>query len=290
VVITGANSGIGRETAVGLARLGADVTIAVRNPTKGAEAVGDIRRRSGSDLVDQVQLDLADLDSVRACAAELLERLDRIHVLVNNAGIISDERRETRQGFEEMFGVNHLGHFLLTDLLVDRLVVSAPSRVVILSSMAHRFSPRGLRFHDLHATRSFRMFPVYGRSKLANAMHALELARRLEGTGVTVNCVHPGSIASGFGGDGDTRFLGRLISQAGRKVMATPEQGARTPVVLASSRSPRVAEVTGGYFSHGRQWKPSRAARDAEAARRLWEISEQLVAPGSPADADQTPP
>ena len=117
-----------------------------------------------------------------------------------------------------------------------------------------------------------------------NAMHALELARRLEGTGVAVNCVHPGSIASGFGGDGDTRFLGKLISQVGRVFMASPEQGARTPVMLAASTSPRVAEVTGGYFSHGRQWRPSRAARDAEAARRLWEISEQLVG----ADADSS--
>lgn len=285
VVITGANSGIGKETAVGLARLGADVTIAVRNPDKAAEAVAEIRRRSGSDLVDHVSLDLADLGSVRRCADELLDRKDRIDVLVNNAGIICDERRETPQGHEEMFGVNHLGHFLLTDLLLDRLVASAPSRVVILSSLAHRFSPRGLRFDDLQATRSFHMFPVYGRSKLANAMHALELARRLEGTGVTVNCLHPGTISSGFGSDGDTRILGRLISGIGRLVMATPEQGARTPVMLAASQSPRVAGVTGGYFSHGRQWKPSRAARDPEAARRLWEISEQLVGPAPASDS-----
>lgn len=283
VVITGANSGIGKETAVGLARLGADVTIAVRNPAKGAEAVAEIRRRSGSDLVDQVSLDLADLGSVRRCADEILDRMDRIDVLVNNAGIICDERRETPQGFEEMFGVNHLGHFLLTDLLLDRLVASAPSRVVILSSLAHRFSPRGLRFDDLQATRSFHMFTVYGRSKLANAMHAMELARRLEGTGVTVNCLHPGTISSGFGSDGDTRLLGRLISGVGRLVMATPEQGARTPLMLAASPRPGVADVTGGYFSHGRQWKPSRAARDPEAARRLWEISRQLV------DATPTP-
>lgn len=287
VVITGANSGIGKETAVGLARLGAAVTVAVRNPTKGSEAVADIRRRSGSDLVDQVLLDLGDLDSVRRCGAELLARLERIDVLVNNAGIISDERRETPQGFEEMFGVNHLGHFLLTELLTERLVASAPSRVVVLSSMAHRIAPRGLRFDDLQATRSFHMFPVYGRSKLATTLFALELARRLDGTGVTVNCVHPGSIASGFGADGDTRLLGALIARVGRLVMASPEQGARTPVLLASSKGPRVAGVTGGYFSHGRQWKPSRAARSPEAARRLWETSERLVAAASPADQSQ---
>ncbi len=284
MVITGANSGIGRETAVGLARLGAEVTIAVRNPTKGAEALADIRRRSGSDLVSQAQLDLADLDSVRRCAGELLDRLERIDVLVNNAGIIADERRETRQGFEEMFGVNHLGHFLLTDLLLDRLVASAPSRVVILSSMAHRFSPRGLRFDDLHAHRSFHMFPVYGRSKLANAMHALELARRLEGTGVAVNCVHPGSIASGFGGDGDTRFLGKLISQVGRVFMASPEQGARTPVMLAASTSPRVAEVTGGYPPPPRRCRPPRPPRAAGPAPPLWEPG---APPGGP-DADSS--
>lgn len=153
VVITGATSGIGVETAVGLARLGASVTIAVRNPTKGAQVIADIRRRSGSDLVDQVRLDLVDLDSVRSGAQELLDRLDDIHVLVNNAGIITDERRETRQGFEEMFGVNHLGHFLLTDLLTERLVASAPARVVVVSSVAHRLARGGLRFDDLQTTR-----------------------------------------------------------------------------------------------------------------------------------------
>ena len=285
VVITGATSGIGVETAVGLARLGASVTIAVRNPTKGAQVIADIRRRSGSDLVDQVRLDLVDLDSVRSGAQELLDRLDDIHVLVNNAGIITDERRETRQGFEEMFGVNHLGHFLLTDLLTERLVASAPARVVVVSSVAHRLARGGLRFDDLQTTRGFKMFPAYGRSKLANAMYALELARRLEGTGVTVNCLHPGTVQSGFGSDGDTRLLGRLIGLVGGLVMSDPTQGASTSVMLASSNDPRVAEVSGGYFSHRRQWRPSKAARDVGAGGRLWDVSRSLVAEGDLVEA-----
>lgn len=287
VVITGANSGIGKETAIVLARLGASVTMVARNPVRAEEAVAEIRRRSGSDQVRVEQADLSNLDSVRAGAEALLANLDEIHVLVNNAGVIADERRETAQGFEEMFGVNHLGHFLLTDLLTERLVASAPARVVIVSSVAHRFAPRGLRFDDLQSARRFAMFPAYGRSKLANAMHALELARRLDGTGVTVNCLHPGTISSGFGGDGDTRLLGRLISGVGRLVMSDVETGARTSVLLASSQDPRVAGVTGGYFSHGRQWRPSRAARDLEAAKRLWQESERMVAEsGSARGAD----
>ena len=246
VVITGANSGIGKETAIVLARLGASVTMVARNPVRAEEAVAEIRRRSGSDQVRVEQADLSNLDSVRAGAEALLANLDEIHVLVNNAGVIADERRETAQGFEEMFGVNHLGHFLLTDLLTERLVASAPARVVIVSSVAHRFAPRGLRFDDLQSARRFAMFPAYGRSKLANAMHALELARRLDGTGVTVNCLHPGTISSGFGGDGDTRLLGRLISGVGRLVMSDVETGCcwRRRKIRGSPVSPVVTSAT----------------------------------------------
>ncbi len=277
VVITGANSGIGKETAVVLARRGASVTIAVRSPERGSAALADIRLRSGSDDVQMVALDLGDLSSVRRCAADLLDRLERIDVLINNAGIITEERRVTVDGFEEMFGVNHLGHFLLTDLLTERLVASAPARVVVVSSLAHRFAPRGMRFDDLQSNGSFTMFGAYGRSKLANAMHALELSRRLEGTGVTVNCLHPGTVASGFARDGDARRLGELISRVGHLVMTTPEKGARTSVLLATSSDPSIAGVTGGYFSRGRQWRPSRAARNPRAAARLWDESARLV-------------
>jgi NAD(P)-dependent dehydrogenase (short-subunit alcohol dehydrogenase family) len=278
VLITGGNSGIGKETAVGLASLGASVTIASRNQAKGEEAVEEIRSRAGNADVSLGSLDLGSLGSVREFAGRFLADHPALHVLVNNAGLITSERRLTVDGFEEMFGVNHLGHFLLTNLLLDRLKESAPSRIVVVSSVVHRLSPRGLRFDDLQSERDFSMFRTYGRSKLANAMHAMELARRLEGTGVTVNCLHPGTIRSGFGGDGDTRLLGRLIEGVGRVVMASPTAGARTPVMLASSDDERVAGTSGGYYSHGRRWRPSRAARDAAAARRLWEESERMVA------------
>jgi NAD(P)-dependent dehydrogenase (short-subunit alcohol dehydrogenase family) len=278
VLVTGANSGIGKETAVALAAMGARVTITARNPERGRAALDEVRHRSANPDVELASLDLASLASVRAFAEEFLATHPELHVLVNNAGLITGTRRVTADGFEEMFGVNHLGHFLLTDLLVERLVASAPARVVVLTSVAHRVAPRGLRFDDLQSERRFRSFAVYGRSKLANAMHAAELARRLQGTGVTVNCVHPGSISSGFGGDGDTRLLGELVASIGRVVMGTPERGARTPVLLASSEDPRFADATGGYFSHGRRWRPSRAARDEAAARRLWDESARLVA------------
>jgi len=279
-VVTGSNSGIGKQTALGLAELGATVVMTARDAQRGGDALEEVRLRSGSDTVELADLDLASLSSVRAFAASHLERHDRLDILVNNAGLISGSRSETADGFEQMFGVNHLGHFLLTELLTERLVASAPARVVIVSSFAHRLAITGQRRNDLQTTRRFSSMGAYGRSKLANAQHALELARRLDGTGVTVNCLHPGSVNSHFAGDGDTTVLGALMEVVGRYVLISPAAGAKTPVLLASSTGPRVAGVTGGYFSHGRQWKPSRRARNQEEARWLWQESERLV--GSP--------
>jgi NAD(P)-dependent dehydrogenase (short-subunit alcohol dehydrogenase family) len=278
VIVTGANAGIGKETAVGLAALGATVVMTARTRAKGDDARDEVMRRTGSTSVVVGDLDLGSLASVRAFSSWFLDSFDRLDVLVNNAGLITDTRRETADGFEEMFGVNHLGHFLLTDLLRERLVASAPSRVVVVSSFAHRWAVGGLPRTDLQSTRSFRGFSAYGRSKLANALFALELARRLDGTGVTANAVHPGSINSHFGGDGDTGVLGWFIKVFGRVVLRSPEAGARTSVLLASSPDPEVSEATGGYWSHGRRWQPSRQARDTAQARWLWEESERLVA------------
>ena len=277
VVITGSNSGIGKESAVALAAMGATVVMTARDQGKGDAALAEVRARSGSDDVVLGSLDLASFASIRAFATWFLDRFDRLDVLIANAGLIMDARRETTEGFEMMFGVNHLGHFLLTDLLRERLVASAPSRVVVVSSIAHRWAFRGLDHDDLQSTRRFNGFRAYGRSKLANALFGFELARRLEGTGVTVNVVHPGSIYSGFGGDGDTGFLGSLIAVFGRIVLRSPKTGAKTQVLLASSTSPRVASVTGGYWSHGRRWRASRQARSRTEARWLWEESSRLV-------------
>lgn len=275
MVITGANSGIGRETAVGLARLGAEVTIAVRNPTKGAEALADIRRRSGSDLVSQAQLDLADLDSVRRCAGELLDRLERIDVLVNNAGIIADERRETRQGFEEMFGVNHLGHFLLVHRILPLVLRAAPARILVVASNAHKRAKRGIDFEDLQNTRKFVPFDVYGQSKLANIWFARELARKLRGTGVVVHSLHPGVVATEFAGADDARGLAHLAFTLGRPFLKTPAEGAATTVFLATSDS--AMHSTGLYYSDCVPVRPNRYGEDDVAAARLWTVSESLL-------------
>jgi NAD(P)-dependent dehydrogenase (short-subunit alcohol dehydrogenase family) len=276
VVVTGGNSGIGLETAVELARHGANVVITARDPEKGKRAVEEIKRRSGSNTVDVVVFDLASLASTRAGAAELLDRCPRIDVLVNNAGVVLTDRRETVDGFESTFAVNHLGPFLLTTLLLDRIKESAPSRIVNVASTAHRGARKGMNFDDLQNTGKYRGMRVYSESKLANILFTKELARRLEGTGVTANALHPGTVRTGYGRDGDSTGLLRVGLAIGSRFFLSPEKGADTSVYLASS--PDVADVSGEYFVKRKVRKPTAAARDAEAARRLWDVSEQLVA------------
>jgi NAD(P)-dependent dehydrogenase (short-subunit alcohol dehydrogenase family) len=275
VVVTGGNTGIGKETARGLSRLGATVAIACRDVDKGRRAAEEIAQETSGE-VRVFALDLADLASVRACARDLLAAYPRIDVLVNNAGLVLGDRRETKQGFEATFGINHLGHFLLTDLLLERLKQSAPARVVVVASDAHRTARNGLTWDDLGRTRGYKSMQVYGESKLANILFARELARRLEGTGVTVNALHPGVVATEFGAGGDVRgLLGTLVGffiRFGR----TPQKGAETSVYLASS--PEVAGVTGEYFFDCKRHKSTRFARDDAAARRLWDESERLIA------------
>jgi NAD(P)-dependent dehydrogenase (short-subunit alcohol dehydrogenase family) len=253
VVITGGNSGVGKATATALAGAGARTVITARSESRGSEALADIRRSSGSDLVDLVVFDLADLASVRKGAAVLLDRYD------------------------------HLGPFLLTRLLLDRLIASAPARVVNVASTAHRSARHGMDFDDLQSRRGYKGMQVYGRSKLANILFTDELARRLVGTGVTANCLHPGTVATGYARDGDaTGFLAFGVKVI-RPFILTPEQGARTSVYLASS--PDVAGVTGRYFVKCRSRTPSAAARNEAAAALLWSSSEELVA-GATAGAD----
>ncbi len=275
VVVTGGNSGIGKAAAVALARAGARVVITARSHERGTAAVTDIRASSGSSGVELSVFDRADLSSVRAGATDLLEQCPRIDVLLNNAGLILSERTLSADGYEATFATNHLGPFLLTDLLRPRLIESAPARVVNVASTAHNFARRGMVFDDLMSERSYRQMEVYGRSKLANILFTAELAKRLAGTGVTANSLHPGSVATGYARDGDTTgFLAW-----GVKVYApfslTPEQGARTSVYLCSS--PEVEGVTGRYFAKCKEKTPSSNARDGAAAARLWEVSEHLV-------------
>jgi NAD(P)-dependent dehydrogenase (short-subunit alcohol dehydrogenase family) len=275
VVITGGNAGIGKETAVGLASKGAHIVLTSRDAARGADAVTEIKQRSGNDKVDEMMLDLASLASVRAFAAAFLDRYDRLDVLIDNAGLVLASRRVTEDGNEMTFQVNHLGHFLLTELLRDRLIASAPSRVIVVASDAHKSARHGLDFDDLQSAHRYRSFGVYGKTKLANILFTRELARRLAGTGVTVNSVHPGFVASRFGRDGDTGLIGKLMMPLARPFALNATQGAQTSIYLASD--PAVEGITGAYWVKSAPVEPSDAALDDDAARKLWDISEQLV-------------
>ena len=275
VLITGANSGIGKETVVALARAGATVVFTSRDPEKGEQAAADVRQRSGADVA-LMPLDLASFPSIRALAGGFLQRYDELHVLINNAGLILTERTETEQGFETTFGVNHLGHFLLTQLLLDRVKASAPARIINVASNAHRFARGGLDFDDLQLTNSYGGMQAYTRSKLANIYFTRELARRLEDSGVTVNAVHPGVVATGFARDGDAKGLVPWLMALARPFYRSPEKGAQTSIFVASSAE--LDGVSGKYFANSKETQPTSIAQDDEAARRLWAASEELIA------------
>lgn len=275
VVVTGSNVGIGLETAVGVAALGATTVLACRNQAKAEVAAREVTQRTWNDDVHVVPLDLADLASVRKAAEDILSRWDRVDVLVNNAGGTWSQRAVTAQGFEYTFGVNHLGHFYLTNLLLDRLRAGAPSRIVNVTSVGHHAAWGGLRFEDLQSEKGYKAMEAYCRSKLANVLFTRQLAKRLEGTGVTANAVHPGPVRSGFGMDGDlTGFMGfgmRLV----RPFEISPRRGAKTSLHLATS--PEVATKSGIYWVRSKPGHMSRQARDDEAAARLWQESERLL-------------
>jgi NAD(P)-dependent dehydrogenase (short-subunit alcohol dehydrogenase family) len=273
-VVTGANAGIGLETARALARLGATVVLTSRDRARGEAAKDDIGKSAPGAALDLVALDLASLASVRAAAAEIAGRHARIDVLVNNAGVYFSHRAETRDGLEMTFGVNHLGPFLFTCLLLDRLRAAAPARIVNVASHEHTRTA-GLDFDDLQATRGYSGIAAYRRSKLANVLFTRELARRLAGSGVTANALHPGSVRTQIGRDGDARGLHRLFIALASPFLIGPERGARTSVFVATS--PEIAGVSGRYFARCRERAPSRPALDDAAARRLWDESARLV-------------
>jgi NAD(P)-dependent dehydrogenase (short-subunit alcohol dehydrogenase family) len=281
VVVTGGNSGIGFETAAALGAMGARVLITARAAARGEAARLALADRLGAGAtVELVLFDLGDLSSVRAGAAQILERCPRLDVLINNAGLILTERTETVDGYEATLAINHLGPFLLTNLLVDRLKASAPARIVNVASTAHNQARHGMPFDDLQSVKNYAAMRVYGESKLANILFTKELAQRLDPAAVTANALHPGTVRTGYGADGDTKGLLAIGIKIGQPLFASPEKGARTSVYLASS--PEVADVTGTYFAKSKEKAPKRQALDAEAARRLWSVSAELVglAPG----------
>jgi NAD(P)-dependent dehydrogenase (short-subunit alcohol dehydrogenase family) len=275
-VVTGANTGIGEQVAMALAAMGATTVLACRDPAKGAAAARRVAAYAASDAVAAVALDLADLDSVRRAAATIAATWGRVDVLVNNAGAISTRRRTTAQGFEQTFGVNHLGHFYLTRRLLDLLTASAPARIVNVSSVAHRLAVRGLRWHDLQRRHWYWGVTAYGHSKLANLLFTKGLAARLDPAAVTANAVHPGPVRTSFGLDGDARGVVGVVNHLIRPFELGAQEGADTVIFLAAD--PAVARCTGGYWWHRRLVTPSRAARDDRQVQRLWSVSERLLA------------
>lgn len=271
VLITGGTSGIGKATAIALAAMGADVTITGRNRERGEQAVVDVRRESGNEQVELMIADLAAQAEVRRLAEEFRERHDRLDVLVNNAGLVTSERTETPDGMESQFAINHLAPFLLTNLLLDLLKSSAPSRIVTVSSEGHRWGKMDL--DDLQSTKRYRGFPVYGMTKLANILFTRESAERLRGTGVTANCLHPGGVSTNFGNN-NTGVL-TMLFRAFKPFMRTPEQGADTVIYLASS--PEVEGMTGKYLADRKIKVAAGAAYDEGLQKKLWEKSEELT-------------
>ncbi len=270
-IITGASSGIGRAAALGPARMGATVVLVCRNRERAEAACSAIRSATGNDTVDFVLADLSSQAEIRQLARDLLARYPQIHVLLNNAGVINRKRSTTVDGIETVFAVNHLAYFLLTHLLLERLTFSGSARIVNVASDAHRWGI--LNFDDLQNTRTYHALRVYGQSKLCNILFTRELARRVVGTGVTVNCLHPGGVATGLGWHNG--WWAVLIAKSLRLFLRTPEQGADTALYLATS--PEVAAVNGKYFSNRREIQPSPAAQDDAAAKWLWRISAELT-------------
>ena len=266
-VVTGATAGIGQATAAALARMGSTVVLVARNRDKARATRDDIVRTAGHSRVETVIADLALQAQVRAAAEEIRSRHPAIHVLVNNAAIYTKKRQETADGMEMQLAVNHLAPFLMTNLLLDALQAGAPARVVTVSSEAHRRA--SFSWDDLQMRRGYGALRAYCNAKLFNILFTRELARRVSAAQVTANAMHPGVVGTAllFGGWAPLRLLKPFIR--------TAEEGARTAIHLASS--PEVAGITGAYFKDEKPIHPSRAAQDAESARRLWTLSAELT-------------
>ena len=268
-IVTGASSGIGTSTAVGLARLGAALALTGRDEAR-LETVARQCRDAGAPVVRTYRCDFAELAQVRELADSLLDDWPRIDVLVNNAALVLQHREETVDGYEKVFAVNHLAPYLLTRLLLDRLVGSAPSRIVNVASDAHTFG--AMEPDDYMSTRAYKPMKVYGRSKLANILFTVELARHLEGTGVTANCLHPGFVSTGLARD---NRLGVAFLKLARFFpgVRSPDDGASSTLFLATEP----VEVSGEYFFNAKVHPTKDYAKDPEMARRLWDDSAQLV-------------
>jgi NAD(P)-dependent dehydrogenase (short-subunit alcohol dehydrogenase family) len=267
-LITGANTGIGKVTAQKLADFGATIVMVCRNPHKGEAALNEIKKKSGNANVELMIADLSSQAEIRRLADEFKAKHSHLHVLVNNAGVYIPKPTLTADNIETTFAVNHLAYFLLTNLLLDVLKQSAPSRIISVSSEAHKYGK--VEFDNLQGEREYKGIPAYSNSKLENVLFTRELANRLAGTGVTANSLHPGAVATSI-----FRNTPKPIEWLIKMFTMSPEKGAETSIYLATSSE--VEGITGKYFEKKLEKYPSRIAQDDELARKLWQVSEQLT-------------
>lgn len=271
-LVTGATSGIGRETALALAKMGSTVAIVARSKSKAEETVAFLKKESGNANVEVFYADLSSMHAIRTLSDELHRRFDKLDVLVNNAGAIYTERYDSVDGFELTFATNHLSYFLLTNLLLDLLKKSPAARIVNVASEAHKSGPADL--DDLQTKKKkYVGYKVYGTSKLWNVLFTYELARRLQGTQITANCLHPGVIATGYGQN--TKGLFKLGMRLITPFLITPEKGAQTSIYLASA--PELEGVTGKYFKNKMPVPSRKVSYNKDIAKRLWDESARLV-------------
>ena len=271
VLVTGANSGIGRAASLALAKMGATVVMVARNKERGEAARSEIIRESQNSSVDLLLADLSSLESVRQLATEFQRKYSKLHVLINNAGLFNQRRHVTMDGYEDTFTTNYLAPFLLTNLQLDLLKASAPSRIINVSSVGHYNGH--INFDDLNLEKEYGGWKAYGQSKLALVLFTHELAKKLQGTGVTVNAVHPGTVATNIW----SRPLGPVgfIMALPKLFMTTPKQGAETIVYLASS--PDAKDLNGEYLEKLKTKKSSDESYNEDIAQRLWDVSTKLT-------------
>lgn len=272
MLVTGANAGMGLATTIALAKTGATVIMLCRDADRGAQALRQARQQAGHDHIFLTLADLADMATISQFSEKFHMQYKRLDVLVNNAGVIVPDRRETAQGLEMQFGVNHMGHFLLTRLLSDLLLATPGARVVVVSSGAHKVGR--INFDDINLTRHYGVAKAYAQSKLANILFARELSRRWDRQDVAVNCCHPGAVATEMGVDRETGY-GRSTTRLLKPFFQTPEKGAATAISLALTALGEKNE--GAYFYKKHHARVSRRAADPELAACFWQFSEQLL-------------
>ncbi len=272
-IVTGATSGIGKAAASAIAACGTTMVLIARNREKAQRVAAEIASETDNSDIDILLADLSSLVSIRRVAEEFLDSGRPLHILLNNAGVVMLGREESADGFEMTFAVNHLAYFSLTNLLLPRLIESAPARIVSVASGAHAYSGGRLDFDDLQSSKRYLSMKVYAKSKLANILFNRELARRLEGTGVTANCLHPGFVGSNLAVNNGV--MAKLLMRALRPLARSNEKGAETAIHLCTS--PEVEGVSGQYFYDKKPMWPKSYAQNDEDAKRLWELSEEMT-------------